>query len=226
MPRNPARRFLADLARSRNVAKLLSPVTQAGLTIIQVGENGTYGRFVPKGTPDGIDVKDGLHISSKEIPDAAIIRSRVAGPLTSRDLLRLVTRRRVAKRLFGDSTRIQLEGARDLLGEFEPDNLRFRAVQNERCISKGALFVVQGRNLPPLAQLSTHFTRTGLNALIVLAPLTQRHFAAFHVTARENGLRVRRKSVFHVVVEEGAKADAAVVPPVGGVTHVKRGLGA
>jgi DNA (cytosine-5)-methyltransferase 1 len=227
MPRNPARRFLADLARSRNVAKLLSPVTQAGLTIIQVGENGTYGRFVPKGTADGIDVKDGLHISSKEIPDATSIRAKVSGPLTGRDLLRLVTRGRVARRLFGDATRIHLEGARDLLGEFEPDGLRFRAVQNERCVSKGALLVVQGRNLPPLSQLGTHFTRTGVNALIVLAPLTQRHFAAFLVTARENRLRVRRKSVFHVVIEDGAEAEAAVAPSsVSAVTHVKRGLGA
>jgi DNA (cytosine-5)-methyltransferase 1 len=203
MPRNPARRFLSDLARSRNVSKLLEPVTRAGLTIVQVGDNGTYGRFVAKGAPDGLDVKDGLHISSREIPDATEIRTKVTGPLNEVALLHYLRRRRVAEHLFGDTARIQLKGPKNLLGDFEPGNLRFKAVRNGRNVAKGSLLLVQGRNLPPLAQVGAHLRRTGENAVLVAAPLTTRHFAAFLVSEGKDGLRVRRKSIFQVVVAAG-----------------------
>lgn len=211
MPRNPARRFLSDLARSRNVGKLIEPVTRAGLTIVQVGDNGAYGRFVPKGALDGIDVKDGLHISSRELPDATEIRTKIVGPLDGLVLLHYLKQRRVVERLFGDTARIQFEGPKNLLGEFKPDDLRFKAVRNGRSVAKGSLLLVQGRNLPPLAQVSAHLKRTGENAVLVAAPLTARHFAAFLVGEGKDGLRVRRKNVFQVIVQSRhSEADGAV----------------
>jgi len=212
MPRNPARRFLADLARSRNVAKLLLPVTDAGLTIIHVGDNGTYGRFVPKGTPEGIDAKEGLHVTSREIPDATVVRTKLDVPLSGTELLRHLKRRQVGERLFGDTARIQLEGAKNLLGDFEPGDLRFKAMRNDRCVAKGTVLLVHGKNLPLLAQLNPHLKRTGERTVLVVATLTKRHFAAFLVVEAKDRLRVRRKSVFQIVVTheplEGAGAGA------------------
>ena len=143
MPRNPARRFLADLARSRNVSKLMEPVSRVGLTVVHVGNNGTYGRFVTKGARDGIDVKDRLHISSQEIQDATKIRTRVASPLNGPALLRNLKRRRVVECLFGDTARLQLVGAKNRLRDFEPGDLRFKAVRNGRNVAKGSLLLVQ-----------------------------------------------------------------------------------
>jgi DNA (cytosine-5)-methyltransferase 1 len=221
MPRNPARRFLADLARSRNVAKLLSPVAQAGLTIVEVGDNGTYGRFVPKGTPEGIDAKDGFHVSSREIPDATVVRTRLAGSLNGQELLRCLRRRQVGERLFGDTARIQLEGAKDLLGDLEPGDLRFKAVRNGRCMAKGTVVLVQGKNLPPLAQFSAHLQRSGERAALVVATLTRRHFAAFLVAAGKDGLRVRRKHVFQIVQQEQSEASDPTAPTVASVAQGK-----
>lgn len=209
MPRNPARRFLSDLARSRNVGKLMEPVTRAGLTIIQVGDNGTYGRFVEKGAPDGIDVRDGLHVSSRDIPDATEIRTKTGGPLSDAEVLRYLRRRRVVESLFGDTARLQLEGPRNLLGDFEPGNLRFRAVRNSRTVAKGTFLLVQGRNLPPLAQIGVHLKRVGENAALIAAPLTTRHFATFLVSEGKDGLRVRRKSVFQLVLPAGHSESCA-----------------
>lgn len=201
MPRNPARRFLSDIARSRNVSKLMEPVTRAGLTIVQVSENGTYGRFVPKGTPEGIDVRDGLHVSSRDIPTAVLIRTKAAGPLDGFMLLRCLRRPNVVKRIFGASARLQLEGPRDLLGDFEPTDLRFIVVRAGRTTVRGSVLFVQGRNLPPLSQISAHLRRTGERAALVAAPLTTRHFAVFLVTQGKDTVRVRRKNVFQVVVD-------------------------
>jgi site-specific DNA-cytosine methylase len=223
MPRNPARRFLSDIARSRNVAKLMEPVTRAGLTIVQVGDNGTYGRFVAKGDLDGIDVKDGLQISSRELPDATEIRTKIAGPLAGPVLLHYLKQRRVVARLFGDTARILFQGPKNLLGEFEPNDLRFTAVRNGRSVAKGSLLLVQGRNLPPLAQVSAYLKRTGENAVLVAAPLTTRHFAAFLVGEGKDGLRVRRKNVFQVVVQ--SEADGPVTKSAAG-THAKTTLSA
>ena len=209
MPRNPARRFLSDLARSRNVGKLMEPVTRAGLTIVQVGDNGTYGRFVAKGTPDGIDVKDGLHISSRDIPDATEIRTKVGDGLSDAALLRYLRRPRVVESVFGDTARLQLEGPRNLLGDFEPSNLRFRAIRNGRTVAKGTLLLVQGRNLPPLAQVGIHLKRGGENAALVAAPLTTRHFALFLVSEGKDGLRVRQKRVFQLVLLAGQSESGA-----------------
>jgi hypothetical protein len=226
MPRNPARRFLSDLARSRNVGKLMEPVTRAGLTIVQVGDNGTYGRFVAKGAIEGIDVKDGLHISSRELPDAIEIRTKTSGPLAGPVLLRCLKQRRVVERLFGDTARILFQGPKNLLGEFEPNDLRFNAVRNGRSVAKGSLLLVQGRNLPPLAQVSAHLKRTGENAVLVAAPLTKRHFAAFLVGEGKDGLRVRRKNVFQVVAQsEQSEADGPLAKSAAGA-HVKTTLSA
>lgn len=213
MPRNPARRFLADLARSRNVAKLLLPVTEAGLTIVQVGDNGTYGRFVLKGTAEGIDARDGFHVSSREIPGATVLRTRLDGTLSDLKLLRYLRQRRVGEHLFGDTARIQLEGAKNLLGDFEIGDLRFRAVRNGHCVAKGTLLLVQGKNLPPLAQVSAHLKRTGERAALVVTTLTSRHFAAFLVVAGTNSLRVRKKHVFQIVVDQDRTEERGPVTP-------------
>ena len=45
MPRNPARRFLADLARSRNVSKLMEPVSRVGLTIVHEHDDVRFEAF-------------------------------------------------------------------------------------------------------------------------------------------------------------------------------------
>lgn len=199
MPRNPARRFLSDLARSRNVSKLMGPVTRAGLTIVQVGNNGTYGRFVPKGALDGIDFKDGLHISSREIPDATDILTKSTAPLSEPVLLEHLRHRRVIERLFGSGARIQLLGPRNLLGELEPGQVHFKAVRAGRTVGKGAVLLVQGRNLPALAQVGATLKRRGENAVLVAASLTTRHFVIFLVSDGKTGVRVRRKCVFQVV---------------------------
>ena len=141
MPRNPARRFLSDLSRSRNVSKLMEPVTRAGLTIVQVGEGGIYGRFVTKGAPGGIDAKDGLQISSREIPTATKIHTKLGGVLAGSLLINLLKGRQVVEELFGSATRVQLAGAKNLLGDFEPDGLRFKAVRGERCVSRGSVLL-------------------------------------------------------------------------------------
>ena len=196
-------------------------MAQAGLTIVEVGDNGTYGRFVPKGTPEGIDAKDGFHVSSREIPDATVIRTRLAGSLSGQELLRCLRRRRVGERLFGDTARIQLEGAKNLLGDLEPGDLRFKAVRNGRCVAKGTVVLVQGKNLPPLAQVSAHLQRSGERAALVVATLTRRHFAAFLVVAGKDGLRVRRKHVFQIVEQERSEASDPIAPTVDSVAHAK-----
>jgi len=49
--------FLPDIARSRNVLKLLAPCLQRGFTIRKLSGGDAIGEFVPQGHPGGIEVK-------------------------------------------------------------------------------------------------------------------------------------------------------------------------
>ena len=49
--------FLPDIARSRNVLKLLAPCLRRGYTIRKLSGGDAIGEFVPQGHPEGIEVK-------------------------------------------------------------------------------------------------------------------------------------------------------------------------
>jgi DNA (cytosine-5)-methyltransferase 1 len=198
MPRNPARRFLADIARSRNVDKLLAPIAKAGLTILEVGDNGTYGRFAPLGTPGALDDKHSLAISSRDIPDALRLKTRSTTSMTSDSGVRLLRRRAVAEALFGESARIVFRGSRNLLRKFEVENLSFRAMRRERCVAKGIVVVARGNNLPTFPQIAANLERAGARAALVVAAMTRQHLAVFLLFNRDGRVVLRHKKVFQV----------------------------
>ncbi len=201
MPRNPARRFLADLARSRNVEKLLQPITRAGLTIVEVGGNGTYGRFVPKGTEGAVNSKDTLAISSREIPTATPIRTKSKANFSAAFLAALLQRRAVSRAVFGDG-RIVIDGSRNLLGELDGNDLRFAIVTGERRRSTGSIIISRSGNLPTLSQLSIQMGHAGDKLSIVVSPITRQHFAVFAIGWSGGRAIVRRQKVFRLISSE------------------------
>ncbi len=60
--------FLAEIARSRNVLRLLAPCLRRGFTIQKLGEGKAIGQFVPLGHPDGLEMKSPSKQSVAKIP--------------------------------------------------------------------------------------------------------------------------------------------------------------
>jgi hypothetical protein len=213
MPRNPARRFLADLARSRNVEKLLKPITAAGLTIVEVGENGTYGRFVPKGTEGAIDSRDTLAVSSRDLPLATILRTSSRLPLSNAALGSYLRGRTLGKALFGVG-KVVVHGRRNLLGELDGHDMRFEVFSGERRTIHGPVLIARNGGLPTLSQLSAQMTQNGDRASVVLTPITSQHFAAFLVVSNGGRASVRRQGVFRVTTA-AAQAPSEINPRTG-----------
>jgi DNA (cytosine-5)-methyltransferase 1 len=198
MPRNPARRFLSDLARSRNVDKLLKPIGDAGLTIVHVGQDGPYGRFVPKDTEGAIDAKETLAISSRELPAAITIRTKSLTPLVEASLASYLERRTVGGVLFGEG-KVLLNGRRNLLGELDGHEMRFTVLNGQRRTATGPVIISRGGSRPTLSQLSSLMNRSGDKASIVMAPITRQHLAVFLLGLSNGRAVLRRQQVFRIV---------------------------
>ena len=209
MPRNPARRFLADLARSRNVDKLLQPISDVGLTIIEIGDNGTYGRFVPKGTEGAVDSKPTLTISSRKISTASTIRSRSQSPLSDASLAAYLRRRPLGEAIFGGG-KVVVDGRSNLPGGLNSQDRRFKVLKSRRCVMSGPVLIVRGGILPTLPQLSAKLARSGDKAGVVIALITRQHLAVFLVASTAGRVVVRRQEVYRVVLPRSFDSDKVV----------------
>lgn len=198
MPRNPAKRFLQDLARSRNVTRLLRPVYEKGLSIqISSGDASYYGRFVKKGTAQTIESKDSLAITSADMSSAIAVKRN--GHKESREftgIAEFLSRNDVQKHLFR-SGKLVLSGQENLLGELNDQGLRFRLVSNKRCIGKG-LVVFAPKAIPSLSQLALTLERNNESRALVFAPITKKHVAI--IVAQRAGDRTveRTRQVFEL----------------------------
>ncbi len=199
MPRNPARRFLADIARSRNVKKLLKPLLDRGYSIREDGNDGVYGRFVAAGTPGCLDDKDILTVSSAEIAEATRLEPLGGAVLRDLSIVRYLELAAVARPLLGAES-IKVDGPRDLLGDLSPSGqLRFRAMGKSGCRRKGLLLLAPKANLPRVSHVSGQLHQAGEDAAIVVSAITSRHFAAFLLRLTDYGrASVERHRVFHV----------------------------
>jgi DNA (cytosine-5)-methyltransferase 1 len=195
MPRNPARRFLADLARSRNLEQILKAVTARGLTIIEVGSKDIYGRFVPKGSPNAIDAKRSLAISSKQLPTAERLSVDRDLILTDGGIASCV-RNVVVERTLFNSAKLVIEGDRNLLGDLTGQNLRFKALKNGRAIQRGIVVISRGRQLPSLLSIHAQLVRQSATRALIAAPITEHHLAVFLVKATTDGAMPERQAVF------------------------------
>ena len=180
MPRTRPERFLDDLARSRNVAKLVAGPAAHGFTIRAIG-NGT-GTFVPLGTPGSVDDRDSVAVSSDQVAHASDLPMATNLPATPSELAALVERPDVARTLWKMSKRVP-ELERGLFGI--PDGRLVRYVIGNGAAPRiGCVIVEEGANVSPKSRILRIMRREGATEAVVLALLTREHvFAArFHIS--------------------------------------------
>ncbi len=198
MPRTPPERFLADLARSRNTRAILSPITTAGYSIIPLSQNGTYGRFVPLGTRGTVEAKEFLAISRAELGQAKRLRSERKILATPDSLTSLVCRRAVTRALFHvGSIRFSRSSAAGLTSRGR-ELLPFDVVEGKRCLRKGVAILVERGDLPTLPAVRTILERFHVGTALIIATLTQRHFAAIVLRRRGGYVTETRRRTFEL----------------------------
>ncbi|MEX2270704.1 MAG: DNA cytosine methyltransferase [Vicinamibacterales bacterium] len=198
MPRTPPDRFLQDIARSRNRRWIMSGVLAEGLSIVPVNENGTYGRFVRKGTVGTLEARDFITVSSEEITLATRVPAIGHGRISDDALADYLSRKKVSDALFrvGQVTisRIESNGAATRTHAVGTFVLK----KGERRLRSGIIVRGIGQELPPLTAVTAILDRMKANAAVVMSAITQRHFVAVLVTRRSDRVLERRRGVFEV----------------------------
>lgn len=200
MPRTPPDRFLQDLARSRNRYWLLAPVRDAKLAIQLVGENGTYGRFVPLKTDGALDDKNFLAFSSEEVVAATPIKPLEKASLDDASLATYLTKSTVARSILG------VGSIRFADGKVERGRLiaPFEIVSKGVCLRRGVAVVVNRGELPVRSSLASMMKRAECGTAVVIAQLTAEHFAVLLARLKDGRAVEKRRAVFRV--QPGAQA--------------------
>lgn len=196
VPRTPPDRFLQDIARSRNRHWLLDPVRKAGLAILPVFDNGTYGKFVPLGTPGTLEQKDELVVSSETVVNAVAVPEMADAKLQDLTLGRYLQRARVARALLD-------------VGEFDLDFdaakvergrafLPFSIVHGKRTLRRGIAVVVIRGDLPTLSSVKATMVKYEVGTAAIVAPLTREHFTAVLLRLADDRAVERRRGVFRI----------------------------
>jgi DNA (cytosine-5)-methyltransferase 1 len=196
MPRTPPDRFLQDIARSRNRHWLLAPARDAGLAILPVSDNGTYGKFVPLGTRGTLEDKDYVVMTSEEIVKAELITAMANARLDDTSLVRYLAHPKVARMLLDagtftvDTDSVTIERGR----AFIP----FKITNGKRTLRNGVVIVVSRGDLPTLSAAETFLRKRGLGTAVIVGKLTKDHFATVLVRILDGRAVERRRGVFKV----------------------------
>lgn len=210
MPRTPPGRFLVDIARSRNRKAILGPLRREGYSILKVGQNGQYGRFVPVGTPGTLDSGNSLSIRRSEIRKVRNIAVSESVTLSAVQILGVLARPSVGRSLFGNDAQISVV-------EESPDVRRRRVVWGEVAARSGRaraiILLASHRDMPELQAIGELLIKTGTRVAIVVAAATREHLIAVVVSRRGKCLSVRRRLVFRLSQRRRAAATSKLRSP-------------
>ncbi len=219
LPWTRADTFVPEIARSRNVRRILESCLTRGFTVRQVTDGYAIGEFVPVGHPEGIDEKGFLRVSSRELGDADALdltdRVRLGDPETLFASLEVAE---VVAGLWGDrSVRVRFEPSQ--YGGPGTASLLYQLATPSGPVGRGCAVAFKLGNVPNRARLSRIAKATDRDELIALIPITTKHVLA---TRLEGCLTVPKEAgrlVFDV-----SRPDPASKPKAKGISRAQPSL--
>lgn len=199
IPRTRPERFIEELARSRNLARLLSPALERGFSILPVVEQDAIGRFVPKGTSGALGEHDAISIRSKDVNNALPLEVPADTSLSTSDtIVSLLSSKKVLFTLFANNTP-QLSVERNLFGNTTGSVIRSQ-LNNEHRTSEPAciLLLKKGRYLTK-TYLANVASEHQVQVLLIATPLTLEHLFTAVYRLRKKRLSEVNRCVFRLV---------------------------
>ncbi len=196
MPRTKPERFLEDVSRSRNVAKILELPLQSGFSIIPTS---TGGRFVPAGTPGTLEDKDALRVRSEELSLASELKMRRTAKhdLSLESFLSILRRRKVNRDLWGhDRVRLKIEIDRKQENGLEPVPF---ALTNGRSSLRGCAIPFEGRSLPTKSRIARLLRQRQTRVAVLVAKLTLEHVLVAVFRVRGETIREIVRKTYRLV---------------------------
>ena len=169
--------FVAEIARSRNVRRILESCLQAGYTLRPVDDAPAIGEFVPVGHPDGIDERDFLRVGSREFDAAVSLKGFMSRPNSADAVLDLLLAPTVASTLWpGPAPRIVFEGPPGAGRKFTVRP--YTVFDGDRPAGSGCGLAFTAGAMPDRARITRYATATRRDEIAVVVPVTTEHVLA------------------------------------------------
>jgi DNA (cytosine-5)-methyltransferase 1 len=166
--------FLPEIARSRNVGRILEPCLSMGFTVRECDEGDAIGEFVRAGHPDGLDERNLLRVGSRELSGAVVLDGFDCSHLsTPHALFALLSRGEVVGALWGDGARVEVE--RRPGAATGTVAMPYRVTGPADRLGGGLVAAFEGRNVPNRSRLARLMSDTRSEELVVLLPVSKRH---------------------------------------------------
>ena len=169
--------FVAEIARSRNVRRILQSCLKAGYTLRPADACPAIGEFVPVGHPDGIDERDFLRVGSREFDAAIPLNGKAGRPGSADAVIDLLLSPAVASVLWpGPKPRIEFEGPP---GTGRTFTVRpYKLFGGDEPTESGCGLAFAAGTMPDRARLARYATATRRDEIAVVVPVTADHVLA------------------------------------------------
>lgn len=197
--------FLSEIARSRNVLRILGPCLSKGYSILPICEGSFIGEFVPVGQPGTVDDKDAIQVHSRDVADAVLVApsgtpidlktvSTLPALLLQDTVVRSLWPDRKATIILGRSSRVNNNGIQ----------VHYSLCENGTAIGFGCAMVSTLRHLPARSRLGRMAQGADIDEIIVLVPLTARHVLVTRFERCREIPREASRRVFEIVARTHA----------------------
>lgn len=200
-------RFLKDIARSRNVEKIIATPLKYGYTIIPL-ENG--GKFVPNGTLGSLNDKDAIKIRSEDLISAPTLQGNYRPFQSTAELISLLEERDILEKLWNKRV-MNFNIERNLFGCIPDDKVvRFSADLNYKRLN-GLVVVSESGKIPTKSRIMKLLQNHICKIAILAVRLTREHIFLSRFQIAKNDLIESARSVFRVVGNENQERTFAVL---------------
>lgn len=179
--------FLPEIARSRNVRRILASCLSKGYSVRAIREGAFIGEFVRVGESGTVDEKDTIGVRSRDVADAVLVAPSDVplDPLIAATLPHLLSLETVSRSLWPNREVAVVLGSSS---RNEDNGIRFEYTLMGKGSSKesGLLVVSNLRHMPTRARIGRIARTADVEEIVVLVPLTAHHVLA----ARFEGCRI------------------------------------
>jgi DNA (cytosine-5)-methyltransferase 1 len=194
--------FLSEIARSRNVRRILAPCLARGFSIRAIREGPFIGEFVAAGETGTVDDKEIVSVRSRDVGEAIPLVPGVRiEPQELRSLSALLSLKTVVASLWtAENLVVQLSGISPANGGGFWSEYTLSDQRGE--IGRGCLVVSALRYLPTRAKVGRLARVADADEVVVVVPITVRHL----LVVRLEGCRDTPREVYRKVYEILGKA--------------------
>ncbi|MHB1425686.1 MAG: DNA cytosine methyltransferase [Gemmataceae bacterium] len=191
--------FVSEIARSRNVTRILAPCLSKGYSIRAIREGAFIGEFVPVGEPGTVDDKDAIHVRSRDVADAVLVAPSAVSidPQAAHTLPTLLLHESVVRSLW-QGRKLSVVLGQPAHANDNGLQVDYALWDNGVPIGGGSSMVSTLRHLPTRSRIGRLARGADTDEVIVFVALTARHVLATRLEGCRETPREACRQVYEI----------------------------